>query len=560
MSQAYSGEIQSFTTPLHAFQYWVEKHGDGDYLTQPLGGGDVETLSWKQVDYLARCFASYLQSLQLPPRSNIVLSGKNTAHWLIADLAIWMAGHVSVPIYPTLGAAATAYVLEHSEARLMIIGRLDSDSEAWEEVQAILPVGLPLVGLPMAPTFKGCNWADAIAKQSPLQEIDLRDPEALATIIYTSGTTGRPKGVMHCFRSLMAPGNCSAHFWRPSTDDRMLSYLPLAHIAERVAVEVPSMIFGFPLFFNYSLASFGEDLARARPTRFFSVPRLWTKFYQGVNAKIPPAKQKILFSIPVIGHLIKQSILRKLGLDQVNVALTGAAPLPASIIAWYRDLGLELLEVFGMSENSACSHASRRGEVKPGYVGSPLPNVDCRINTEGEILVKSPGQMMGYYKMPEESQKYMTSDGYFHTGDRGVIDEQGRLKITGRVKELFKTSKGKYVAPVPIENKLGIHPHIEVSCVTGPGQAQPFALIILDSEGEKNRPKLEVELSALLKDVNKTLEDHERLDYLVVVREGWTIENNFLTPTMKLRRAMVEDKYLAQADHWKSLNNLVIWE
>lgn len=551
-----------FESPLHALNYWVDQQPDDIYLTQPLADGRLLELTWAQVDDQARRLASYLVSLALPPASNIVLTGKNSAHWIIADLAIWMAGHVSVPLYPTLGAEATAYILEHCDAQLLFVGRLDGQGDSWNEVKSILPENLSLVMMPDAPLVKGASWESIMASSEPLATIEHRDSEALATIIYTSGTTGKPKGVMHCFRSVSAPCRCSKSLWHPSSADRMLSYLPLAHIAERAAVEIPSLMFGFQVFFNHSLQTFAVDLKRARPTRFFSVPRLWTKFYQGVNASISPLKQRFLFALPVISKRVKRKILEQLGLDSVVVGLTGAAPLPAEIITWYRTLGLDLLEVFGMTENSAASHACRPGEVKPGYVGTPLPGVECRIDSTGEVLVKSPGQMLGYYKMPLESLSHITEDGFFCTGDRGVMDDHGRLKITGRVKELFKTSKGKYVAPVPIENKLGAYPGIEVTCATGPGMPQPFALAVL-SEGFsplKDKQRLEQELADLLDHVNTTLEDHERLNYLVVVKEPWTIESGFLTPTMKLRREIIEQHYLPLAEKWRALNCKVIWE
>ncbi|HEY8569477.1 AMP-binding protein, partial [Microbulbifer sp.] len=451
-------KIFEFAEPLEYVLRWEKEKPNEVYLTQPLAGGEVETYTWGQVAEQARRVAAYLKSLDLPEGSNIALVGKNSAHWIMADLAIWMAGHVPVPLYPTLGADACTYILEHSEAKLLFVGRLDGVTDSWSELAPVLPESLPLLCLPMSPAVREVNsvhWDQLIRDFEPLKDVTLRGREALATIIYTSGTTGRPKGVMHNFRSLTAPAGCSVNLWLPSESDRMLSYLPLAHVAERVAVEIPSLLFGFQLFFNDSLETFPIDLKRARPTRFFSVPRLWTKFYQAVNAKIPPAKQKVLFSIPFLSSKVKKKILQELGLDSVQVGLTGAAPLSAEIISWYRKLGLDLLEVFGMTENCAASHAARIGEVRPGYVGTPLDGVECRIDDTGEVLVKSPGQMMGYYKMPEETRACLTEDGFFHTGDRGELDEKGRLRITGRTKDLFKTSKGKYVAPVPIENMLG---------------------------------------------------------------------------------------------------------
>lgn len=552
--------------PLQCLSHWAQIKGDVVYLTQPLADGRVQEFTWSDVRNQARQVAAYLRSLSLPERSNIILLGRNSAHWIIADLAIWMAGHVSVPLYPTLNAETAEYIIEHCDAQLCFVGRMGGVDDGWRQMKTVLPGNKPIVALPMAPDREVFpyekHWSTLLAEFSPAEEIDDRNPDDLATIVYTSGTTGKPKGVMHSFRSLTAPCRCTASLWRPSGSDRMLSYLPLAHIGERAAVEIPSLIFGFQIFFNVSLETFVQDLKRARPTRFFSVPRLWTKFYQGVSAKISPERLRILLTIPFLSRRIKRKILEELGLDQVTVGLTGAAPLPAEIIRWYRQLDLELLEVFGMTENAATSHASVPGQVKEGYVGVPLAGVECRIDKNGEVLVKSPGQMLGYYKMEEETRRSITEDGFFRTGDCGEVDTEQRLKITGRIKEIFKTSKGKYVVPVPIENRLGAHPKIEVPCVTGPGMPQPFALLMLSEgvNGNKNREPLEGELDGLLEQVNCFLEEHEKLDFLVVVREPWTIEGGFLTPTLKLKRSKIEERYMPMAEKWRAMNRKIIWE
>jgi len=355
--------------------------------------------------------------------------------------------------------------------------------------------------------------------------------------------------------------------YKVTRDERMLSYLPLAHVAERAVVETASLYFGYRVFFADGLETFQRDLQRAQPTIFFSVPRLWTKFYLAINEKLPPSKQRILFNIPFLNRLVKGKILKQLGLDKVRIAITASAPLPPNIMNWYHNLGLELLDVYGMSENFGYSHGSRPGEVRIGYVGHANPGVEQRIGDNGEVLVKSPGQMMGYYKAPDKTAEDMTDDGFLKTGDRGELDKEGRLKITGRVKELFKTSKGKYVAPVPIEQKLNVHQKVEVICVTGPTQPQPFALFMLSLDalkeienGELSRDTLTNDFKDLLKSVNATLEDHERLDYVVVVKDQWTIENGYLTPTMKIKRNIIEDSYLPQADGWVARREQVIWE
>ena len=554
-------------TQVHCLLHWEKATPDNVYLTQPFGNGIVKTYTWKQVGDEVRRMAAYLQSLNLPPKSNIGLLGRNSAHWIMADLAIWMAGHVTVPLYPTLNGETFSYILEHSDTSLLMVGKMDGKADGWKEIQPVLPAGLPIIGMPLSPKMNAPQWDDIIAKTAPLANPALPDPDSLATIVYTSGSTGRPKGVMHSFRTMIIIINGMESIWGFSNRERMLSYLPLAHVAERAAVETTSLYFGFQVFFSEGLDTFQQDLQRAQPTIFFSVPRLWTKFYLGVHEKLPAKKQKLLFSIPILGNLVKKKVLKQLGMDQVRAALTGSAPLPPNIISWYRELGLELLDVYGMSENFAYSHASKPGEMRVGYVGSVNPGVEHRIAENGEVQVKSPGQMLGYYKMPGKMDEEMTHDGYFMTGDRGEIDERGRLRITGRVKELFKTSKGKYVAPVPIENKLNNHPKVEVVCVTGPSEPQPFGLLMLSldavrelEKGEIDKETLTREFHSLLEEVNKSLEDHETLDYVVVVKDQWTMENGFLTPTMKIKRNVIEERYMPNAGHWITRKQKVIWE
>lgn len=554
------------TDLLNCVEHWERYTPEAVYLTQPYPGGKVVDYTWREVGDQARRMAAHLRSLQLPPGTSIALLGKNSAHWIIADIAIWMAGHVTVPLYPTLNAETAKYIMAHSEARLLFLGKMDGTTDTWNDLRHGLPEDVPAIGLPLSPRKDIPQWDDLIQQHQPLREVVHRDLDALVTIVYTSGSTGQPKGVMHSFRSMTAGLKGAAQMWELSPDERMLSYLPLAHVAERAAVECSSMFFGFRLYFSEKLETFQQDLKRAKPTLFFSVPRLWTKFYLAINDKLPPRKQRLLFSLPVLSGIIKKKILGELGLDHVRFALTGAAPLPAEIVTWYRKLGLDLLEVYGMSENFGNSHANRPGLVRIGYVGSASPGVECRIADNGEVQVKSPSQMLGYYKAPDKTAEDMTPDGFFKTGDRGEVDELGRLRITGRVKELFKTSKGKYIAPVPIENKLN-HPKIEVTCVTGPSQPQPFVLLMPSLDAQKelrqgglSRDALSREFGELIDQVNATLEDHEKLDYAVIVKEQWTMENGFLTPTMKIKRNVIEERYLPQAEAWKKAGSKVVWE
>jgi long-subunit acyl-CoA synthetase (AMP-forming) len=389
-------------------------------------------------------------------------------------------------------------------------------------------------------------------------------------LIYTSGSTGQPKGVMHSFERITAAslGIVKEIKSRVGSEahNRVLSYLPLAHVFERAWVECGSLVDGNThLYFAESLDTFLHDLNRARPTTFISVPRLWLKFQQGVFSKMPPKKLDRLLSIPILGRFVARKVLKGLGLDQALLAGSGSAPIPAELITWYRRLGLNLSEGYAMTEDFAYSHNSTDAINAPGYVGVPMPGVQVRLSEEGEVLIKSPGQMVGYYKRPDLDAESFTADGFFHTGDRGEIRADGLLKLTGRVKELFKTSKGKYVAPAPIENRLNAHPMIELSLVSGVGQSAAYAMVVLSENLRPQmgdaavRAKVQQALAELLREVNSAVADYEQLRMIVVAQEPWSIENGMLTPTMKIRRSRIEAEFDAKLAHWYSSQGPVHW-
>ena len=553
-------------TPLAHFLHWEQAQPDKVLLTQPYPDGRVVDYTWAEVGDQARRMAAHLRSLQFAPGSRIALLGRNSAHWIVADLAITMAGHVSVPVYPTMGAEQARYVLDHSESQLLFVGKLDGTADNWPLIEAALPADLPLRALPISPRHDIPQWDDVIARHAPLAPVHEAEPGELCSIIYTSGSTGMPKGAMHGHGSLVA--NCRGlvkAIGGATPDDRVVSYLPLAHIAERVFI-ASVLHAGGHIFFCNSLATFPEDLRRARPTLFFSVPRLWIKFQQAVYAKLPPAKQRVLFAVPLLSRVVKRKILRQLGLDHARACFTGSAPLPVEIVAWYRNLGLEMLEGYGLTEISI-THLSRPGHVRLGYIGEGIEGVETRIGDGDEVQIRSPGQMLGYYKNPELTVQTIMPDGFFRTGDRGDIDAEGRLRITGRIKELFKTEYGKYVAPAPIENRLMAHPRLDGACVTGANRPQPFAVLSLSAEahqalddGTLTRATVDAELDALLQRVNAASEHHEQLACLVVLREPWTTENGLLTPTLKIKRDAIESRYLPGAETWLAAKRAVVWE
>lgn len=350
------------------------------------------------------------------------------------------------------------------------------------------------------------------------------------------------------------------------TARRVLSYLPLAHAYERGAIECPILFSGEGhIFFADSLATFAEDLKRARPTVFVSVPRLWLKFQQGVLAGMPASQLDALLDNPATAPAVGRKVLAGLGLDEVRLAVSGSAPIPVELLTWYRRLGLNLVEGYGMTEDFAYSHRTTAKFCEPGYVGVPSPGVQVRLDEDGEILIKSPGALVGYYKRPDLNAQCFTEDGFFRTGDLGEQRPDGQLRITGRKKELFKTAKGKYVAPAPIENRLNAHPMIEQSMVSGVGQLAPYAMLMLNEylrprlSEPATRKQVEADLAELLRATNDSLVSHERLARLVITNEPWTIENGCLTPTMKIKRSRLEAIAEPAIGSWYAASGPIVW-
>ncbi|MCI1710867.1 MAG: AMP-binding protein [Chiayiivirga sp.] len=547
--------------PLQRLWQWERERADRIYLTQPLGEGRSRDFTWKQAMDEARRMAAHLQSLGLKPGARIAIMAKNSAWWYLADYAILMAGHVSVPLYASLTADTVRAILEHSEARVCFVGKLDHA----DEMEAGLPAAVTRIRLPQATPGEGVPWDDIVANTAPLAGTPTRPADDLATIIYTSGTTGMSKGVMHTFAAVAVAGKTVADTFGMRADDRFMSYLPTAHVADRWGTQYTALQGGCRVFFIESIETFLRDVAAARPTIFAAVPRLWAKFQQGVFARLPKQKLDRLLRIPLLNRWVKRKILKQLGFDQVRIALSGGAPLPPEVYGWYRGLGLELLELYGMTENFGLSHSARVGEVRIGYVGQPWPGVAHRLSSEGEVQVQTPAATIGYYKAPDLTRELLGDDGWIRTGDLGEVDERNRLRIVGRIKEQFKTSKGKYVSPAPIENLLSAHPFVEATCVCGAGLSQPFALVMLpgvgatrwDEAGE--RESLSRSLAEHVDAINARIAKHEQLGFVVVVVEQWTVDNNLITPSMKIKRASIEKRYGERFAGWAEQNRKVIW-
>ncbi len=533
----------AYLSPLEMLYKWEQEKPNETYLSQPING-IWHHWTWKDFGIEVRKMATYLKSLDLPKESKIALLSKNCAHWMMADMAIMMSGHISVPLYPNLNSETLGKILHHSGSRLLFVGKLDN----YVDMQPGVPSDIDCISFPFyAEDYP--RWDELTKDIIPFSDNIIRGEKELATIIYTSGTTGDPKGVMHKFYNFSFATTNAVNIL-PLEEESFFSYLPLCHIAERLLVQMGSLYSGGRVSFAESLETFSNNLVEVSPTVFLGVPRIWTKFQQGILTKLSQKRLNILLSIPLISYFIKKKIKKGLGLDRARNVFTGAAPTPIALINWFSRLGINIQEAYAMTENTCYSHVSFRDNIKIGSVGQALPFCDVKLSKDKEILIKHDALMDGYYKMKEETNKTIIN-GWLHTGDEGAIDANGFLTITGRVKDLFKTSKGKYVAPSPIEMRISADKNIEQVCVVGTGLPQPIAIVVLSDRGkDKSSESLLLSLNKNLVLVNQKLDGHEKIHNFVVVREEWTVENKLLTPTMKIKRNAVEKLYNSNYMDW----------
>lgn len=540
--------------PLERFNHWLHRQPDAVWLRQPVNGV-WHDYSWRQVDDQARRLASALLALGCVPGERVALLAKNCAEWFISDLAIQHAGLISVPLYPLQAPEQIAYVLEHAGCKVILLGKLDEpDKLASGIAPHITRIAMPYPTMPAEH-----QWQTLLAAHEPLPGTRLQRGEDLLSILYTSGTTGQPKGVMLSAHAMgFSSANATAEM-NMTPQDQFFSYLPLSHAAERFLVEFNSLYCGAPVAFVESLETFASDLRQVRPTVFFSVPRLWTRFQQGVLEKLPAHKLERLLRIPLLGRLVAHKVRAGLGLDRARILVSGAAAISTGLLEWYRRLGMTICEGYGMTEHFAYGCFNRTGQVRFGTVGRPMPNLQVRIDAAGEILLRSETLMQGYYREPEKTGETLR-DGWLHTGDRGQLDEAGYLRITGRVKDIFKTSKGKYVAPAPIEGEIAKSHWVEQVCLMGSNLDQPLALIELSPAArQQSREALEQSLTEHLHAVNLGLEPHERISHFYLVSEPWTVDNGSMTPTMKIRRNVLEVRY-AEVIAGLSSDAAIVWE
>tara|TARA_B100000767_G_scaffold94011_1_gene90410 strand:- start:74 stop:1744 length:1671 start_codon:yes stop_codon:yes gene_type:complete len=526
-----------------------------------------------------------------------MISSTNRTEWNIVDIGLLNIGAVNVPIYPTISSEDYEYILNHSESEYCFV----SDQEVYDKVTAIKDKVKSLKKIYSFDSIKGClNWKELIELGTSSEYDAILEerktavaPEDLATIIYTSGTTGIPKGVMLSHDNVVSNVLSSSKRLPLNIGQASaLSFLPICHIFERVILYI-YMQNSVSVYYAESLEKIADNLREIKPNVMTAVPRLLEKVYDKIyarGAELTGIKQKLFYWAVDLGlqyepygkngawYEFKLKIAQKLILSKWKEALggnleliaSGSAALQPRLARIFTAAGMTLVEGYGLTETSPVISVNdmRKNKFKIGSVGQIIDGVNVKIAKDGEILCKGPNVMMGYYKDPEKTAEVMTND-YFHTGDIGEIDEQGFLKITDRKKEMFKTSGGKYISPQVIENVMKQSLFIEQIMVVGDGRKMPTALIqpnieyVMKWVAENGTPKNSLEEAckeeSLLKALQKEIENHnekfgswERIKKFELVPEEWSIDAGHLTPTMKLKRKVVKEKYIALIENMYS--------
>jgi long-chain acyl-CoA synthetase len=577
-------------TRLFDFLSYQLKHRPLDRALNTKYNGDWKSTSTADYASSANLMSAAFLNLKIKSQDKIaMISSNNRSEWCIVDVGILQAGAVNVPIYPTISQNDYEYILNHSESKYCFV----SDQEVYDKVMAIKKNVKNLIEIYSFDDIPGCkNWSEllTLGENNLNEELlnktkDAVKPEALATIIYTSGTTGIPKGVMLSHQNVVSNVlSASKRLPLEIGKSTALSFLPICHIFERVILYI-YLYNGIKVYFAESMETIPDNLRDVKPEVMTAVPRLLEKVYDKIYAKgenLTGIKKKLFYWAVEIGlqfepyaqngfwYEIKLKIAKKLILSKWQEALggnlkliaSGSAALQPRLARVFSAAGMILVEGYGLTETSPVISVNdlRKGGLRIGSVGKVIDDVTVKIAEDGEILCKGPNVMMGYYKEIEKTKEVMTGV-FFHTGDIGVIDNDGFLKITDRKKEMFKTSGGKYIAPQVIENQMKQSLFIEQIMVIGEGQKMPAALIqpnfdYIKNWFSQNGIAAEDDLvsicknQSLLDEIQKEIDDHnqrfgkwEQIKKFELTPEMWSIENEFLTPTMKVKRNTLKTHY-----------------
>ena len=542
--------------PYQCVLKWAQERPNDIFLRQIIERQFTDLTYLNVVDQALRIVTA-LRKIGLEPGDKIGLISKNCAQWVICDLAMMLGSYISVPIFPTAGTKTIAHILDHSNTKALFVGKLENTTALTEAL--LSHSELPTISFPY-PTLK-CKyqWNSLLISHQPATVAPDHHEDDIMSIVYTSGTSGLPKGAMLSYGAYTWSVQRLIEKIGINKEERLFSYLPLAHITERVYIMGCGMMAGICTAFPESLETFVDDVKMQRPTLFISVPRLWALFQQRIQQKIPDAKLNLLLKIPFINEYIKRKIACNLGLDKARVLGCGSAPVSVGLLHWFDQLGLHITEAWGLTESFAYSTLNYPfRQEKIGTVGNAGPGVEIKLSEDGEVFVKSKGLFSGYYKDKKASQSVLI-EGWLHTGDKGLIDSDGYLRIQGRINDTFKTAKGKFVCPVPIEKHLLEFKHFEMLCLIGSGMpgaillAVPFPFPVFD------RTRYEKTIKKIIENLNETLESHERIRGVLMIKEPWSVENNLLTPTLKIKRYMLEKSYNKTGTHWPS-DTLIQWE
>ncbi|HEX9968621.1 MAG TPA: long-chain fatty acid--CoA ligase [Acidimicrobiales bacterium] len=571
--------------------------------------GDLVALRWRKEDdswgeltfrdYAERAcrVAAGLRGLGVQPGQRVVLMMRNRPEFHITDVGAMLAGATPISIYNSSAPEQVAYLAGHSEAVVAVvedIGFLERFLKVRSELPALRTIVLLEDPDGLAPddvvSFEQFTTADPVSLD---EAATIATPGDLATVIYTSGTTGPPKGVMITHRNVVwTAESLHACFQRDDMAGlRMVSYLPMAHIAERMTSHYQGGIFGFEVTTCPEPSMLALYLREVRPQVAFGVPRIWEKLHAGVQSALaadPEKKQKFDEAVAAATPLVLKrdrgeeltedeqatwdfldavaftTVRGLVGLDALEFAITGAAPIPPELIVWYRSIGVPLSEIYGMSENTG-PLTWEPFQVKPGTVGRALPGVEVKLADDGEVLGRGGLVFPGYLNDPEKTADALDDDGWLHTGDIGQFDDDGYLKIVDRKKELIITAGGKNISPANIEAALKAHPLIGQAAVIGDNRPFISALVVLDPEvapaWAKDQgiefgtmadlaahPDVLAEVQRGVDDANARFSQVERVKKFTLLSEEWQPDSEELTPTMKLKRRGVNQKYAAEIE------------
>ena len=516
--------------------HWARECPDRIWLRDLREEGS-DDYSWGEAERQVQAVAAVLEE-RFGSGHRMAILSRNRPHWFLADLAIIASGNTSVALFTTYPASTAEYVLGFTEAKVLFVG----ESTNWAAVRGVLPADITLVTLPGVELEEPhLRWEDLLAEGAGGAPDYAGKPDDMVALVFTSGTTGVPKGVIQTHESNLVPIRRFTTAFGTRENPRYLSYLPLSHIAERQIVEYSSLTSCGEVAFNESLETILRDLQQTRPHMFFGPPRIWEQFQQAVIAKFG-GQDAMAAALAQDKAGIGKLVLDTIGLAEVEYCLVAAAPTPPALIHWWGDLGLVLMEGFGQTEAMGLilnSHDDRR----VGAIGKPIGEVEYKITGEGELAVKATGCTPGYYRMPEKTAE-LIQDGWLHTGDKARVDEDGFIYLTGRVKDYFKTIQGKFVAPPPIEGSFAENPHAEQQCLLGRGFSKTVMVAVL-TEDAQQRPREEIEESflATVDAINDSIERHARIGAVIISEEPWSIENEVLTPTLKIRREKIDERF-----------------